>query len=37
MFAILPDNMKNARETNLTLNVSLSIFLCVPLLEVMMQ
>ena len=37
MFAILPDNTKNARETNLAVNVSLSIFLCVPLLEVMMQ
>ena len=37
MFAILHDNMKNARDTNLAVNVSLSIFLCVPLLAVMMQ
>ena len=30
MFAILHDNMRNARDTNQAVNGSLSIFLCVP-------
>ena len=37
MFAILHDNMTNARDTNQAVNGSLSIFLCVPFLELMMQ
>ena len=37
MFAILHDNMGNARDTNQAVNRSLSIFLCVPFLELMMQ
>ena len=37
MFAILHDNMRNARDTNQAVNRSLSIFLGVPFLELMMQ
>ena len=37
MFAILHDNMWNARDTNQAVNGSLSIFLCVPFLELLMQ
>ena len=37
MFVILHDNMRNAGDTNQAVNGSLSIFLCVPFLELMMQ
>ena len=36
MFAILHDRMKNTRDTNQAVNGSLSIFLCVTFLELMM-
>ena len=37
MFAILHDNMRNTRDTDQAVNRSLSIFLYVPFLELMMQ
>ena len=37
MFAILHDNMRNARDTDQVPNRSSSIFLCIPFLELMMK
>ena len=37
MFVTLHDNMRNARDTKQAVNGSLSIFLCVPFLELMME
>ena len=37
MFVILPDDMRNTRDTNQAVNRNLSIFLCSPFLELTMQ
>ena len=37
MFVILHDDMRNTRDTNQAVNGNLSIFLCSPFLELMMQ